>query len=304
MSPTGFGTTSTDADFPLRRARMVDRQLRRRGIRDQRVLAAMATVARERFVPARDGRPGVPRRRAGHRPRPDHLAALDRGADERAAGARRARAGARGGHRVGLRRGRAVPPVRPRGQRGAPARAVRQRRRGAGGRGHPQRRAADRRRLRGRARPRPVRRHLRDRVRGRDRAPAPRWSTSWRPAPRWCARSTATARSIWPSCATASSRASPPCASCRWSRAAREEGALGRRRRAQGARRAARGGVRAAAPGGQRAAQGAPRPRREPGAGRHPRGARGDGAGGRARCASSATCATGTRWPASACSRP
>lgn len=51
MSPTGSGTTSTDAEFPLRRARMVDRQLRRRGIRDQRVLAAMATVARERFVP-------------------------------------------------------------------------------------------------------------------------------------------------------------------------------------------------------------------------------------------------------------
>ena len=51
MSPAGFGTTSTDADFPLRRARMVDRQLRRRGIRDQRVLAAMASVARERFVP-------------------------------------------------------------------------------------------------------------------------------------------------------------------------------------------------------------------------------------------------------------
>ena len=35
----------------MRRARMVDRQLRRRGIRNQRVLAAMATVPRERFVP-------------------------------------------------------------------------------------------------------------------------------------------------------------------------------------------------------------------------------------------------------------
>ena len=45
MSPTGFGTTSTDADFPLRRARMVDRQLRRRGIRDERVLRAMADGA-------------------------------------------------------------------------------------------------------------------------------------------------------------------------------------------------------------------------------------------------------------------
>ncbi len=52
MSPTGSGTTSTEAEFGLRRKRMVDRQLRRRGIRDQRVLSAMATVARERFVPA------------------------------------------------------------------------------------------------------------------------------------------------------------------------------------------------------------------------------------------------------------
>src|SRR5688500_9541964 len=33
------------------RTRMVERQLRRRGIRDERVLAAMAAVPRERFVP-------------------------------------------------------------------------------------------------------------------------------------------------------------------------------------------------------------------------------------------------------------
>src|SRR5918992_954101 len=39
-------TTSTE-----RRARMVDRQLRRRGIHDERVLAAMNEVPRERFVP-------------------------------------------------------------------------------------------------------------------------------------------------------------------------------------------------------------------------------------------------------------
>jgi protein-L-isoaspartate(D-aspartate) O-methyltransferase len=39
---------------------MVDRQLRRRGIRDERVLEAMATVPRERFVP------GTERRRAYH----------------------------------------------------------------------------------------------------------------------------------------------------------------------------------------------------------------------------------------------
>ena len=40
------GTTSTDA-----RARMVERQLRRRGIDDMRVLAAMNEVPRELFVP-------------------------------------------------------------------------------------------------------------------------------------------------------------------------------------------------------------------------------------------------------------
>jgi protein-L-isoaspartate(D-aspartate) O-methyltransferase len=39
------------SDFTRERARMVERQLRRRGIADERVLAAMATVPRERFVP-------------------------------------------------------------------------------------------------------------------------------------------------------------------------------------------------------------------------------------------------------------
>lgn len=38
-------------DFAVQRARMVERQLRRRGIADERVLEAMAEVARERFVP-------------------------------------------------------------------------------------------------------------------------------------------------------------------------------------------------------------------------------------------------------------
>jgi protein-L-isoaspartate(D-aspartate) O-methyltransferase len=55
MSPAGSGTTSTDGGRPdlyaARRARMVERQLRRRGIRDERVLEAMAEVQRERFVP-------------------------------------------------------------------------------------------------------------------------------------------------------------------------------------------------------------------------------------------------------------
>jgi protein-L-isoaspartate(D-aspartate) O-methyltransferase len=38
-------------DFDKQRARMVERQLRRRGIADDRVLAAMAAVPRELFVP-------------------------------------------------------------------------------------------------------------------------------------------------------------------------------------------------------------------------------------------------------------
>jgi protein-L-isoaspartate(D-aspartate) O-methyltransferase len=45
MTPRDSGTTSTD------RERMVERQLRRRGISDERVLAAMAEVPRELFLP-------------------------------------------------------------------------------------------------------------------------------------------------------------------------------------------------------------------------------------------------------------
>jgi protein-L-isoaspartate(D-aspartate) O-methyltransferase len=44
------------AGFADQRARMVERQLRRRGISDERVLAAMAAVPRERFVSERLGR--------------------------------------------------------------------------------------------------------------------------------------------------------------------------------------------------------------------------------------------------------
>jgi len=51
MTQDGSGTTSTDA-----RARMVERQLRRRGIHDERVLGAMAEVPRELFVPKSDRR--------------------------------------------------------------------------------------------------------------------------------------------------------------------------------------------------------------------------------------------------------
>jgi protein-L-isoaspartate(D-aspartate) O-methyltransferase len=45
--------TPSTAEFAAQRAEMVERQLRRRGIRDERVLAAMTTVPRELFVPAR-----------------------------------------------------------------------------------------------------------------------------------------------------------------------------------------------------------------------------------------------------------
>lgn len=44
------------ADFDKLRERMVERQLRRRGIGDERVLAAMGEVPREEFVPARQRR--------------------------------------------------------------------------------------------------------------------------------------------------------------------------------------------------------------------------------------------------------
>src|SRR5918998_3347039 len=57
MSPEDSETTSTEEDrFAERRARMVERQLRRRGIRDERVLEAMGQVPRELFVPPGDRR--------------------------------------------------------------------------------------------------------------------------------------------------------------------------------------------------------------------------------------------------------
>ena len=52
MSPNGSVPSSTEEDpYALPRRRMVERQLRRRGIEDERVLAAMELVPRERFVP-------------------------------------------------------------------------------------------------------------------------------------------------------------------------------------------------------------------------------------------------------------
>src|SRR3954470_3540726 len=61
MTPARSGTTSTDE-----RERMVERQLRRRGIEDECVLAAMGAVPRELFLPEdarhaayRDGAVGI-----------------------------------------------------------------------------------------------------------------------------------------------------------------------------------------------------------------------------------------------------
>ena len=56
MSPRGSETTSTEDPYFDRRADMVERQLRRRGIQDERVLAAMAAVPRERFLPEAERR--------------------------------------------------------------------------------------------------------------------------------------------------------------------------------------------------------------------------------------------------------
>ena len=53
MSRKSFEGSSTD-EFAALRARMVERQLRSRGIEDERVLAAMAAIPRERFVSKRE----------------------------------------------------------------------------------------------------------------------------------------------------------------------------------------------------------------------------------------------------------
>src|SRR5215208_4646114 len=50
MTPSRSGTTSTE-EYARRRERMVERQLRRRGIGDERVLHAMGSVPRELFLP-------------------------------------------------------------------------------------------------------------------------------------------------------------------------------------------------------------------------------------------------------------
>src|SRR5712672_4483426 len=53
IATTGCGQqTPTAAEFAAHRQRMVEQQLKPRGIRDERALAAMAKVPREEFIPA------------------------------------------------------------------------------------------------------------------------------------------------------------------------------------------------------------------------------------------------------------
>jgi protein-L-isoaspartate(D-aspartate) O-methyltransferase len=53
VAATGCGQTAAPVfDFAAQRQRMVERQLKARDIKDERVLAAMAKVPREKFVPA------------------------------------------------------------------------------------------------------------------------------------------------------------------------------------------------------------------------------------------------------------
>src|SRR5881398_20154 len=59
IATTGCGQqTPTAADFATQRQRMVEQQLKSRGIKDERVLTAMAKVPREEFIPV-DARAGA-----------------------------------------------------------------------------------------------------------------------------------------------------------------------------------------------------------------------------------------------------
>ena len=164
---------------------MVERQLRRRGIGDERVLAAMAEVPRELFVAERMRAPRLRRRGAADRRRADDLPALDRGRDLRGPGASRRRARARDRHRLGLldrdpgaarARGDQRRAVRARWRATARERLARAR--------DGQRRGPRRRRHPRRPRPRAVRRDRRP----RDRAGA---------AARACSSSSSSAAGWW-----------------------------------------------------------------------------------------------------------
>jgi protein-L-isoaspartate(D-aspartate) O-methyltransferase len=58
IATTGCGQAQTAGDFAAQRQRMVEQQLKPRGIKDERVLAGMAKVPREEFVTA-DARPSA-----------------------------------------------------------------------------------------------------------------------------------------------------------------------------------------------------------------------------------------------------
>src|SRR5207237_2076295 len=59
IATTGCGQqVATAADFAAQRQRMVEQQLKPRGIKDERVVAAMAKVPREEFIPV-DARAGA-----------------------------------------------------------------------------------------------------------------------------------------------------------------------------------------------------------------------------------------------------
>jgi protein-L-isoaspartate(D-aspartate) O-methyltransferase len=110
-------------DLAQRRDLMVREQIAGRGIRDERVLAAMRAVPRHLFVREHLAAQAHGDHRAADRLRPDHLAALRGGVDERAAGGRARARGARDRHRLRLPDGDPRPP-RPAGlQPGAQGRA-------------------------------------------------------------------------------------------------------------------------------------------------------------------------------------
>ena len=70
-SPTaerGDDERLTASDLGVRRLRMVEEQIVRRGVRDEDVLAAMRSVPRHLFVPAERERRGLRRHAAAHRP--------------------------------------------------------------------------------------------------------------------------------------------------------------------------------------------------------------------------------------------
>ncbi len=85
--------------------------LRRSGIRDERVLAAMTLLSRADFVPERLRDIAVARRGAAHRRGADHQPAVRGGADERGARAPPGRPGAGDRHRLRLPGG-GPPPAR------------------------------------------------------------------------------------------------------------------------------------------------------------------------------------------------